>query len=146
MKRLLLLIACVMASQLLAAPPGWTTDYNQAVEQAKAEKKTLFLNFTTVGKNPETEHFNKEILGQEAFSTFAKDKLVLVDLVMRPKSSVKPDDLKRNEALAKRYGVSNLPAVVLVDTEGKKLGEAAYAKGGAGPFIEKVTKILEKKP
>jgi len=70
----------------------------------------LFLNFTTSDRNPTTAMSNLEILGQDKFNEFTKDKLVLVDIYMYPKAKLSPADRKRNESLAEQYGVVQTPA------------------------------------
>ena len=101
--------ALLLVGAPLARAGLWTTDYDQAVTTAKTNHEFLFLNFTTSDRNPTTAMSNNEILGQDKFNEFVKDKLVLVDIYIFPKSKINPADRKRNEALAKQYGVTKWP-------------------------------------
>jgi len=125
---------------------AWTTDYDQAVSMAKTNHEFLFLNFTTSDRNPTTAMSNTEILGQDKFNEFTKDKLVLVDIYMYPKAKLSPADRKRNEALAEQYGVTKYPTAVITDCDGKELGELPYTPGGVDAYLTKLGALLQRKP
>jgi len=46
-----------------------------------------------------------------------------------------------NYALAKKYKIEGYPTIIVLDGEGKKVGELGYQSGGPKPFIAKLEKM-----
>ena len=139
------LFVLLMAAGAQAGQEQWTTDVDRAMGEAKADKKILFLNFTTGAANSTVSKFNKEILGQDQFYAYAKDNgLILVDIIMGPKKPKDSAMAKQHQETVKKYNVQKCPLVIIADSEGKPLGELGYATGGPGPFIAKVAELVKK--
>ena len=95
--RFVVLLVLLAAAIAHAGQEQWTTRVDQAMAEAKADKKILFLNFTSTGADTTVSKFNKEILGQEKFYAYAKDNgLILVDIIMGAKKS-------NDSAMAKQH-------------------------------------------
>ena len=77
------------------------------------------------------------------FAEYAGKNLVLVqvDFPQRKKQSAALK--KANEALQKKFGVTGFPTLVLLDSDGKKLGEEVGYPPGSGPkaVIAKLEKL-----
>ena len=127
MKRRQILAVAALALAAVVAHGGqeqWTLDVDKALEKAKAEKKILFLNFTSTDGNPTVARFNKEILGQEKFYAYARaNDVILVDIIMGAKKSKNPATAKQHAAAVKKYNVNKCPLVIVADSAGKPLGE-----------------------
>lgn len=120
---------------------GWTTDCNAALAQAKAEHKMALLDFTGSDWCPWCMRLDREVFAQPEFKQFAAGHLVLVDLDF-PRLTPQPADLqRRNEQLREKYGVRAFPTVIVLDGDGRKIGELGYEPGGPGVFLADLAKL-----
>jgi len=144
-RQILVMAALVLVVVARAGQEQWTTNVEKAREKAQAEKKILFLNFTSTDGNPTVAQFNKEILGQEKFYTYARaNGVILVDIIMGAKKSKNPAVAKQHAAAVKNYSVKKCPLVIVADSAGKPLGELEYAAGGPEPFLAKLDELVKK--
>ena len=68
----------------------------------------------------------KEVFSQPEFKEYASKNLVLVEVDF-PRSKKIADDLKaQNESLAQHFQVQGFPTIIVLDSEGKSLGELSY--------------------
>ncbi|MFT3867848.1 MAG: thioredoxin family protein [Nibricoccus sp.] len=119
----------------------WTTDYAAALRQAKAEKKKIFLFFTGSDWCGWCKKFDKEILSTQDFKTFAGTNLLLVKLDF-PRGTPQSPQLKAaNQKLAQQYGIQGFPTVIVLNSEGKNVGELGYMEGGPKPFLGALKKL-----
>lgn len=131
-KLLLSLIAGLTVLSVSAAELEWLTDLPKAQAKAKEEKKIVLINFTGTDWCPFCVKLDKEVLKTKEFADFAKESAVLM-IADFPRKTTQPAELKKaNQALQKKYGVEGFPTLVVVDSEGKKLGEQV-GYGGGGP-------------
>ena len=47
--------------------------------------------------------------------------------------------------LVKKYGIKGFPMALILDGDGKKVGETGYRKGGAKPYAEHLLDIKKKR-
>jgi thiol-disulfide isomerase/thioredoxin len=133
------LIAAVLLLNCLrgyAADP-WLTNYQQAVGEAKAEKKNILLNFTGSDWCPVCIAMDKEVFSTQQFKDYAAKNLVLLTLDF-PVSKPQPPQLhEQNSRLEDAYGVGDLfPVFILIDKDGKVLvRHIGRVDGGASGFI-----------
>ena len=67
-----------------------------------------------------------------------KKNLVPVEIDF-PHQKSQPRELKKaNEALQAKYRIEGLPTVIVLNSQGKKIGELGYGEGGPKPFIAKI--------
>ncbi len=52
-----------------------------------------------------------------------------------------PAERMQNEELAERYGIQGFPTIVVLDSEGKKVGELGYTPGGPSAFIAELESL-----
>ncbi|MEN9575875.1 MAG: hypothetical protein RL514_3730 [Verrucomicrobiota bacterium] len=143
MKKLaLLLTTTFVACQLHAADVGWLTDLPKALEQAKAEKKLVLIDFTGSDWCPPCKNLHKTVLTAPEFVAFAKANLVLVDIDF-PNSKPQSAELKAaNKALAKQFGVTGYPTVVVLDASGKELfKKVGYGGTPAKTYVADLEKL-----
>lgn len=111
----------------------WLTDYKQAQEQAKSGKKPILLEFTGSDWCPPCRQLEKQILSTQAFEQYARSNFVLVQLDF-PRGKVQaPEVAQQNLILARRFQIEVFPTVIILDSEGKKLGEVIGFDPRSGP-------------
>jgi protein disulfide-isomerase len=145
MKSLLssLAVLSLLSSAALAAA-GWGDDYEKAVSQAKAEKKLVVLDFTGSDWCGWCIKLDKEVFSKAEFKDYAKQNLVLVEVDF-PNSKPQSKKLKeQNEKLQKEHGIRGYPTIVVLNPEGKKVGELGYEAGGPKNFIAKLDALKGK--
>jgi disulfide reductase len=120
----------------------WSTDFNQALDQARADGKMVLLDFTGSDWCPWCVKFDHEVLETGQFAAYARAKLELV-WVDFPRAKLQDGALKQaNKALASRYHVTGYPTLVLVNYAGNELGrQVGYAAGGPNAFIAELEKF-----
>jgi thioredoxin-related protein len=132
-----LLVFLLPVLAVSAADDAWLTDYNQALQTAKAQKRDVFMDFTGSDWCPACIQMEKEVFSQPQFAEYAKSNLVLlrVDFPLRKPLPQKQQD--QNSMLDDRYGVNGmLPTFLLIDPNGKVLGKyLGYMPGGPSAFI-----------
>lgn len=126
-KRLLSLAATLVLFQtVIAADSTWLTDLPKAKQQAKAEGKLVLLDFTGSDFCSSCIRLHKEVFPAKEFAAFAKQRLILVEVDF-PLKKKQPAALKAaNEALSKEFKVDGYPTLVLLGSDGKKLGEVEF--------------------
>jgi thioredoxin-related protein len=124
------------------AESDWLHDYNKAQEEAKANHKLLFLNFTGSDWCGWCIKLDKDIFSQPQFKNYAQDNLVLVELDFPRRKSQPTEVKKQNVQLAQRYEVLGFPTIVVLNSNGQKVWQFdGYFPGGADAFIEQLQKL-----
>ena len=144
MKKLLalsVLFALSLAPMLRASDGTWQTDPEKAIASAKGTKRLVLMDFTGSDWCSWCMKLNKEVFSQPEFQQFAQDNLVLVELDFPRGKPQSADEKARNEALAKKFRVQGFPTIVVLNSEGKQVGELGYMKGGPQAFIDALKKI-----
>jgi protein disulfide-isomerase len=144
MRRLFLLAAAVwlVFAGFARAESDWLRDFSKAQEQAKANHKLLFLNFTGSDWCGWCIKLDKDIFSQEQFKNFAHDNLVLVELDFPRRKSQPTDERKQNMELAQKYEVLGFPTLVVLNSTGQKVWQFdGYFPGGPEAFIAQLQKL-----
>jgi protein disulfide-isomerase len=119
----------------------WQTDFEAAKAKAKAEKKLLLVDFTGSDWCGWCIKLNKEVFSQPAFAEYAKKSLVAVEVDFPNKKKLSAEQKQANDALAKKYGIRGYPTIIVLNSEGKKVGELGYQPVGPKPFIASLEKL-----
>ena len=149
MKTLLTSIAGALAvlaltSSAAIAKPGWSEDFAKASAQAKAEKKLLLIDFTGSDWCGWCIKLDKEVFAKPEFAEYAKKNLVLVEADFTSGGKAKSKEFgKLQEAMLKEYKVQGFPTVIVLDAEGRKVGETGY-KPSPAEFIAELEKLKSK--
>jgi protein disulfide-isomerase len=141
----LLLLGCgrseTAPQRASAEDSAWLTDFAAARAQARAENKMLLINFTGSDWCPPCLMLHREILAQPEFGDYAGRHLVLLEVDF-PRTKEQSEMQKAaNEKLAERFGIYGFPTVIVLDANGKKVGELAYMRGGPEAFIAALEKL-----
>jgi protein disulfide-isomerase len=126
------------------AKPGWTDDYQKGLTQAASEKKFVLLDFTGSDWCPWCMKLDKEIFLQKEFKDYAKDNLVLVELDFPHSKHLTKHITDQNEKLQGEYKITGFPTVIVLDSDGKKVGQLGYMDGGPEAFVAALQKIKGK--
>src|SRR5437867_12918514 len=104
----------------------WLTDLPKAQAQAKKENKLVMLDFTGSDWCGWCIKLHKEVFSQPEFADYAKKNLVLVEVDF-PRTKQQSEALKKaNQALQAKYKVEGYPTIIVLNGEGKKVGELGY--------------------
>ncbi|HKS38557.1 MAG TPA: thioredoxin family protein [Verrucomicrobiae bacterium] len=138
------LLACWAVTHAAAAELAWLTDLAKAQQKATAEKKMVMLDFTGSDWCGWCIKLNKEVFSTDEFAKYAKDNLVLVEVDFPQKKEQSAAQKKANQELEKKFKVEGYPTIIVLNAEGKKIGELGYQPGGPGPFIAQLEKLKKK--
>ena len=138
------LAVLALASTLALAKDGWSEDYDKALAQAKADKKLVLLDFTGSDWCGWCIKLDKEVFSQTEFADYAKKNLVLVELDF-PRSKEQSKELKaQNTKLQGEFKIQGYPTIIVLNADGKKVGELGYQPGGPKAFIAELDKLKAK--
>lgn len=138
---LLIAVAALMGFSSARAEPSWLTDYHQAQEQAKANKKLLLLDFTGSDWCGWCIRLRREVFSKPEFQEYADKNLVLVEVDF-PRGKEQTRDVRlQNQNLAMQYEVQGFPTIIVLNGEGKKVGELGYIPGGPTAFISELERL-----
>lgn len=126
----LVVIAFIATSALLSAA-DWQTDYDQALQKAKAENKRVLLDFTGSDWCGPCIQLKQRAFSRPEFISYAETNLVLVEVDYPQRKKQSESLLKQNERLAKEYGIDEkgFPTLVLLDPNGKIVREMSGYDG-----------------
>jgi len=138
MKKILTgVFACWALLQAGAAELQWNTDLAKAQAQAKKENKLVMLDFTGSDWCGWCIKLNKDVFSTQEFADYAKKNLVLVEVDFPRHKELAADQKKANQALQEKYKIEGYPTIIVLNPEGKKLGDLGYMNSPK-PFIKKL--------
>lgn len=134
-------VALALISSTVFAAAGWGDDFEKGLAQAKAEKKLLVLDFTGSDWCAWCIRLDKEVFSKQEFKDYAKENLVLVEVDF-PQGKPQSDKVKeQNAKLQEKFGIRGYPTIVVLDGDGKKVGELGYEPGGPAAFTAKLNAL-----
>ena len=132
---------CVAAiAAPVCAASEWGTDLPAALQQAEREGKLVLVDFTGSDWCSACIVLRRSVLDNASFREFAADKFVLMEVDLPLKEGLTPELRRRNEEIAKRYGVGGFPTVMVLDPQGRVMGGFQ----GGGMSLPEVQQVLEK--
>lgn len=140
----ILCVTCLGLVSGLFAGEGWMTDFEAAQAKAKAENKPLLIDFTGSDWCGWCIRLDEEVFSQPAFSQYAADELILVEIDF-PRRKSQPAELKeQNQALMQKYGIRGYPTILVLSPEGELIEKTGYRRGGAEAYVAHIKEILAK--
>lgn len=141
--RLALLVLSLSCLSLASAraEANWISDLPKAQAEAKANHKLLLLDFTGSDWCIWCKKLDAEVFSQPGFQSYAKDNLVLMKVDFPRKVAQSAEVKKQNEELAQKYGIQGFPTIVVLNGEGKQVGELGYQPGGVDAFVKELKKL-----
>jgi len=144
MKKMILtaLAACIVGHSAWAGESvPWQTDLPKAQAQAQTEQKLVLLDFTGSDWCGWCIKLHKEVFSQPAFAEYADKNLVCVEVDFPRKKQLAASQKSANDALAKKYKIEGYPTIIVLNAQGKKVGELGYMEGGPKAFIAALEKL-----
>ena len=107
----------------MASGSDWQTDYEQALATAKAAEKCVLLEFTGSDWCGPCIQMKKVVFSKATFLNYAKENLVLVEVDYPRVKALSEKIRKQNERLMHQYSIDGFPTVILLNPDGKILGQ-----------------------
>ena len=123
------------------AKPGWLTDIKQAKEQAASAKKLILVDFTGSDWCGWCIKLDREVFSKPEFKEYADKNLVLLEVDFPKRKELSATQKAHNVGLAEQYGVQGFPTIIVLNGEGKKVGELGYMPGGPSAFLAELDKL-----
>jgi len=146
MKKLLAQILSVCAVLSLGASAAhaaeaWGENYTKAKTQAKTENKQLLLDFTGSDWCGWCIQLHKEVFSQQEFKDYAAKNLVLMKVDF-PQTKPQAANIKQQNAKLKdQYQIEGFPTIIVLNSQGKQVGQLGYMPGGPKAFIAELEKL-----
>ena len=121
----------------------WLSDYREAREKAKKDKKVLLLLFTGSDWSEASKSLENNTLKTESFKEFSDKKLVLVKLDFPKTRELDSETKSQNQALKKKFNPGGYPCSVFVDPETEK--QIGVIKGNKENYMDLMKKIVKDK-
>jgi len=138
------LLAVLALLGVNAAASEWLTDLPKAQAQAKEEKKMVLLDFTGSDWCGWCIKLHNEVFSKPEFAEYARKNLVLVEVDFPRKKKLSAEQKKANDALQQKYKIDGYPTIIVLNGEGKKIGELGYMPGGPKAFLAELEKVKGK--
>lgn len=120
----------------------WLTDFKHAQEEAKSSNKLLLIEFTGSDWCPPCIQLHKQVFSTPQFQTYAAKNFVLLKIDFPKTKSLAKELIMQNEELAQKFGIEAFPSIVLLGSDGTKLGErVGYDGDGPADFIASLEKL-----
>jgi thioredoxin-related protein len=118
------LAAAILAGTAFAQTQAqWLTDFKKAQEEAKATNKLLLIEFTGSDWCPPCRMLQRDVLSTREFQEYAIKNFILLEVDF-PRAKPQTAELARqNQMLSERFGIDGFPSIILLNADGKKLGE-----------------------
>jgi thioredoxin-related protein len=141
--RLAFLLAALSGLAFFSAQAelAWQSDFQKAQAEARSNHKLLLVDFTGSDWCVWCKKLHAEVFTQPEFEKYAKDNLVLVTIDFPRAKPLTGAVRKQNEELAQKYGIQGFPTIVVLNGEGKQVGELGYEPGGATAFVDELKKL-----
>lgn len=116
-----LMAASVLLSPVMAAA-GWMTDLPAACRLAEKENKLVLIDFTGSDWCSACVRLRRTVLDTPAFREYAGSRFVLMEVDLPRRKSFDQALLRRNEEIAKHYGVGGFPTLMVINPQGEVMG------------------------
>lgn len=143
MKKLLFLCCIILISAGFAsAEVNWLTDFDAAKAKAKSDHKLVLLDFTGSDWCGYCKRMQAEVFSKPQFQDYAAKNLVLVELDF-PRAKPQSDAVKKqNMKLASEYEIEGFPTLIVLNPDGKRVGNfVGYMEGGPDAIISALEKL-----
>jgi thioredoxin-related protein len=141
MKKIILALIVMVVGINTTIAQEWQTDINVAKEIATKENKPIILVFQGSDWCAPCIKLDREIWNTDTFKKYAKEHYVMLkaDFPRRKKNTLSETQTKKNAQLAEKYNKQGFfPFVVVLDSNGKVLGENSYKKTTPENYIKEL--------
>ena len=116
----------------------------EAMAIARRERKVILVNFTGSDWCGWCIRLHKEVFSQKPFLDYAARHLVLLTVDFPRNKWQTPAQKRENADLARRYGIRGYPTILLLDPDGRVIGQTGYRKGGPIPYVDHLRSMLRR--
>lgn len=137
-----LLVILFMTFSVALFAQDWQTDFKLAKAKAAEKNQNIILVFQGSDWCAPCMKLDREVWSTDEFKTYAQNHFVMLqaDFPRKKVNALSAEQQEKNNKLAEKYnGSGYFPYVVVLDKEGKVLGETGYKKTTVAEYI----KILE---
>jgi thioredoxin-related protein len=146
MKKIIIALVLMVAMVNTVAAQEWQTDFTKANEIAKKENKPIVLVFQGSDWCAPCIKLDREIWSTEIFKKYAAANYIMLQADFpRKKRNVLPEQQTiANAKLAAKYNKHGyFPFVVVLNSEGKVLGESSYKKTTPEIYIKELNEFIK---
>ena len=140
MRTLSIIVSVLATLPLSLSAQGPVQQFQSACKAAEKNKKDVMVVFSGSSWNKQSEQFEKEVIGAEAFQKQVDELFVRV--VFDFPREREQTDTKLLEFRMK-YKVRQMPSVVLFDPAGRPFGYAGVMRGGAEEFWKRIEEMVD---
>jgi thioredoxin-related protein len=145
MKEISFLILFLLSNSAIFAQ-DWTTNFEEAKVLASKKNQNIVLVFQGSDWCGPCIKLDREIWSTDIFKEFSKSHFVMLkaDFPRRKANQLDSEQIQRNTLLAEKYNPAGyFPFVVVLNSDGKVLGETGYKKLTPTEYIAQL-KAFEK--
>ena len=142
MRLVLIMIGLYAVTVMSVQAQNWQTNIDEAKALAAKENREIVLVFQGSDWCAPCIKLEREIWSTEEFNHYARDHFIMLqaDFPRKKNNKLSAELQEHNEKLAERYNKHGyFPFVLVLDKEGKVLGETGYKKMSPSEYI----KLLE---
>lgn len=124
-----------------AEKSDWLTNFKQAQAKAKADGKLLLVDFTGSDWCPPCIMLDRQVFSRPEFAEYARKNLVLLKIDFPRRRQLSNEQKVHNDDLAYRFRIEVFPTIVLLDSQGRQVGQLGYMPGGPAAFIAELERL-----
>jgi len=141
MKKRLIVVCLLLLSFSAASAQDWQTDFLTAKGLASKDNKPIILVFQGSDWCAPCIKLDREVWSTPTFKTYASEHYIMLqaDFPRKKKNALSEALTLANAALAEQYNKNGIfPFVVVLDENGKVLGETSYKKTTVENYIKEL--------
>lgn len=139
MKQIVLLLMVLGLTINTALGQDWQTDFEEAKVLATKDEKTVILVFQGSDWCAPCIKLDREVWSTNTFKKYAKDHFIMAqaDFPRKKTNALSEAQTTANAELAEKYNKRGIfPFVVIMNEDGKVLGETSYKKTTPEGYIK----------
>lgn len=139
MRKVLFLSTFLLFTIFQVNAQEWVTNLDEAKRMATSKNQKIILVFQGSDWCAPCIKLDKEIWSTEEFQQYAKKHFVMLkaDFPRKKKNRLSSEQTKHNKSLAEKYNRQGFfPLAVVMNSEGKVLGQTGYKKMSPKQYIE----------
>ena len=122
----------VLVLSAACARVAWLDDLEEAQKESKKSDKQILAIFTSQKANMLCARITQETISSPIFTKEASQHFVLLNLDFPP---------GHDEAMLQRYGIYQLPAVLLLDSNGRSFASSDYSGEEGALWLAQITQL-----
>jgi thioredoxin-related protein len=143
------LLFLTLAVTTAQAGDDWSTDWNVALAQAKAENKDILIDFSGTDWCGWCIRLKREVFSKDEFKNEAPKHFVIfvADFLRKRENMVKQDPKVRAQImqLIQEFAVKGFPSVFLLDSQGRPYARTGYQRGGPEKYVAHLLELQKSK-